>query len=494
MSKNKGKTPVCNNLAFVAINHYFWLLELPMNFEYLYPIKENCLMKYDAIIIGAGLTGLSTAFFLKRKGFNILVLEKNDRIGGAMCSHAEDGFVYEEGPNTGSMSNPELAELFELLDLEPENAKRSAEKRLILKNKKWYPLPGEAFSFFMTPLFSLSDKLKIPFEPFRKKGNNPDESIAEMASRRIGQSFVDYAVNPFISGIYAGDPEKLVTRYALPKLYNLEQQYGSFIGGAFKKSQEPKTERDKKASKKVFSAYGGFSTLINRLGEKIGYENIMCNALSIQVEKSQDRYYVNLLHNGKSFRLESQQVISTVGSYSLPEIFPFIDPQDMDIITELRYAKIIQIAVGVERKAVSDDFISFGGLIPQKEDRRILGALLPSFCFEGRAPEEYTTFAIYMGGMRHPEYIDMPDKEIEKIIKEELDELFHIPESSICFMKIYRHPYAIPQYEKSSGKRFEIVEKIEQENPGLIIAGNLRNGIGIADRVKQAFTIAENIQ
>lgn len=450
-------------------------------------------MKYDAIIIGAGLTGLSTAFFLKRKGLNILVLEKKNRTGGAMCSHSENGFVYEEGPNTGSMSTPELAELFELLGLEPEVAKSSAEKRLILKNKKWHPLPCGAVSFLTTPLFSLKDKLTISFEPFRKKGNDPDESVAGIAARRIGQSFVDYAVNPFISGIYAGDPEKLVTRYALPKLYNLEQQYGSFIGGAHKKMKEPKSERDKKASKKVFSTLGGFGSLINHLEKNVGEENIMCEASNIQIVKEEDGYLIDFWHNGKPHLFSTQRVISTVGAHALPEILPFIDKQEMSYISELRYAKIIQIAVGVERSAVNDDYVSFGGLIPQKENRRILGALLPSFCFENRAPDGYATLAIYMGGMRHPEYIDLPDTELEKIVKEELEELFQIPGSAIQFMKMYRHPYAIPQYEQSSGKRFETVEKIERENKGLIIAGNLRNGIGIADRVKQAFEIAENI-
>ncbi len=98
-----------------------------------------------------------------------------------------------------------------------------------------------------------------------------------------------------------------------------------------------------------------------------------------------------------------------------------------------------------------------------------------------------------MGGMRHPEFIDLPDTDIENIVKEHLDDLLQIPESSIRFMKIFRHPYAIPQYEKSSGKRFETIQKIESENKGLIIAGNLRNGIGIADRIKQAYDIAGNI-
>jgi len=284
-------------------------------------------------------------------------------------------------------------------------------------------------------------------EPLRKRGTNPDESVASLASRRIGKSFVDYAVNPFISGIYAGDPGKLVTRYALPKLYNLEQKYGSFIGGMVKKSREPKTERDKKASRKVFSGHGGFGTLIKSLEEKIGKEHIICEAENIRVDKETDGYVVTYVHAGKLISLESGKVISTVGAHALPEIFPFVEKEDMDAVSQLKYAKIIQIAVGVERKAVSDEFISFGGLIPQKEDRRILGVLLPSFCFEDRAPDGFATLAIYMGGVRHPEYIDLSDEELEDIVKEELQELFAIAPSAIHFMKIYRHRHAIPQYE-----------------------------------------------
>ena len=102
--------------------------------------------------------------------------------------------------------------------------------------------------------------------------------------------------------------------------------------------------------------------------------------------------------------------------------------------------------------------------------------------------------AVYMGGVRHPEYMDMPDDEIEKIVEEELSALFRVPESSIVFMKLFRHPHAIPQYERSSGKRFETLRRLEKENDGLILAGNLRDGIGMADRVKQAYETAARIR
>lgn len=451
-------------------------------------------MKYDAIIIGAGLTGLSTAFYLKRKGLNIVVLEKEKRTGGAIRSHNENGFVFEEGPNTGVIGNPEIAELFEFLGINPETANSDAEKRLILKNNKWHPLPCGAVSFLKTPLFSFSDKIKIAFEPFRKKGTDPEESVASLASRRIGRSFVDYAVNPFISGIYAGDPTKLVTKYALPKLYNLEQKYGSFIGGSYKKSKEVKSDRDKKATRKVFSGKQGFSSLVEKLVEKIGEENIICSAEKIQIIPHQKQYEVTFLQEGNPTILTADKVISTVGAHALPQILPFVNDTDMFNISTLTYARVIQVAVGVNREAIDDQYISFGGLIPEKENQRILGVLFPSFCFEDRAPEGYATLAIYMGGIRNPEIFELNDDAIKQIVREDLDSLFHIPTSAIQFIKIFRHPYAIPQYEKSSGKRFETIEKIESQYPGLIIAGNLRNGIGIADRVKQAYDIAESIQ
>ncbi|MDU1904960.1 MAG: protoporphyrinogen oxidase [Dysgonomonas sp.] len=450
-------------------------------------------MKYDVIIVGAGLTGLSTAFFLKEKGFKPLVLEKNNRVGGAIQSHQENGFVYEEGPNTGVIGNPEVAELFEKLGIEPEIANADAEKRLILKNNKWYPLPSGAVGFFMTPLFRFSDKIKIMFEPFQKRGTDPDESVSALAARRIGQSFVDYAVNPFISGIYAGDPDKLITRYALPKLYQLEQKYGSFIGGSMKKAKELKTEREKKATRKVFSGIGGFSSLIEALEKNIGKENIICGAKSIRVDKVDNSYKVSYLKDDVSFVLGTERLISTVGAHALPDIFSFIPPKDMGSVSNLNYAKVIQVAVGVDGSTINNDYISFGGLIPQKEHKRLLGVLFPSFCFANRSPDGFVTLAIYLGGTRHPEYIDLSDEEIEKMIIEELNNLFQIPSSAIRFMKIFRHPYAIPQYEISSGERFEAVKRIEKANTGLIIAGNLRDGIGIADRIKQAYNIAENI-
>lgn len=242
--------------------------------------------KYDIIIAGAGLTGLTLAYYLKKQGRSPLVIEKADRPGGVIQTQTENGFTFESGPNTGVLSNREIALLFGELrsHCTLETGQSGAAKRYIMKNGRWQALPSGLFSAITTPLFTLKDKFRILGEPFRKPGTDPDESVADLVKRRLGKSFLDYAVDPFISGIYAGDPSRLVTRYALPKLYALEQNYGSFIMGSVKKAREKKSEDDKKATKEVFSVKGGLGNLIAALEKEIGRGRIICGVHDLKVQ------------------------------------------------------------------------------------------------------------------------------------------------------------------------------------------------------------------
>src|SRR5210317_1838967 len=191
------------------------------------------------------------------------------------------------------MSRPEAAELFEDLqgDCTLEIADENAKARWIWLDNKWQTIPSGLIGGITTPLFSFSDKLRLLGEPFRKRGTNPEETIADLVRRRMGKTFLRNVVDPFISGVYSGDPEKLVTQYAIPKLYQLEQKYGSFIGGGFKKSLEPKSDRDKKATKEVFSAEGCLENLVKALIKHIGAQNISLNCNDLSVSYSNDKTY-----------------------------------------------------------------------------------------------------------------------------------------------------------------------------------------------------------
>ncbi len=449
----------------------------------------------DVIIIGAGITGLTAGFYLKQRGYNVLLIERSDRTGGQIHSFQKDGFTYESGPNTGVVSYPEVAELFSALtpDCVLATAREEAKRRYIWKGDHFRELPAGLFSALVTPLFSFTDKFRILGEPFRAKGTNPDESVAGLVVRRLGRSYLDYAVDPFLSGVYAGDPQKLITRYALPKLYNLEQEYGGFIRGSIAKARLPKTERDRLASKKIFSAVGGLEALPKALAKQIGEENILLSATEINITPESGRWNVSYAINGETETVQAAKVITAVGGYSLPELLPFVPEEDVAKICNLRYAPIVQVAVGIKDTGKLQ-FNAFGGLVPTCEKKNVLGILFPSACFPGRAPERGALFSFFIGGVQRPELTQLTDQEIEALVIRELHDMLKFPVGTKPdLIHIFHHPRAIPQYEINSGKRFEMIESIQQQYPGLYLSGNIKGGIGLADRIRQGTELGKSI-
>jgi len=437
-------------------------------------------------VIGGGLTGLATAYYLKRSGKNVHIFEKTDRVGGVIRTLHEDGFTFETGPNTGVLSHPEAAELLENLqdDCEIEIADESAKARWIWKNGKWEPLPSGIVSGINTPLFTLSDKLRLLGEPLRKKGENPNETLKELVLRRMGQSFLDYAVDPFILGIYSGDPAQLVPKYALPKLHLLEQNYGSFIGGSFKKARQPKTDWEKKATRQIFSVKGGLKNLVNALEKNVNPKNISLNCADLKFEKTGENSFKSNISD-EIFT----HVISTVGSYQLADLFPFADSDKIKTINQLKYARVAQVSLGF-KKWEGVPLKAFGGLVPFKENRDVLGILFLSSFLKNKAPKGGAQLSVFLGGIRKPEMLDLSDNEIVEIVKKEVSEMLGLNSFEPDLLKISRYQHAIPQYGKESEEKLKSISEIEHSSPGLILAGNIRDGIGMADRIRQARRIA----
>lgn len=462
--------------------------------------KKPQQMTTEVTVIGAGLTGLTTAYWLNHGGVGVHVLEKRDRIGGQIQTNHKNDFIIETGPTTGSVSTPEVAELMDSLATSSggccvmEVAPDSSKRRLIWKGDRFHDLPSGPLGGLATPLFRFSDKLRILGEPWRCKGTDPDESVGSLARRRLGRSFVDYAVDPFVSGVYAGNPDTLVTRYALPKLYNLEQSYGSFIRGAMAKMKEPKTDRDRMATKKVFSARGGLSHVTEAEADSIGREHISLGVSQVQVRPVADGWETTFVNaRGEACTLKSRQVVTTCGAYELPALLPFVDEARMTPIASLEYAPVMEVNVGMT-DTFGGDYVAFGGLVPTVERQQILGILYPSACFTGRAPKGGVLFSFFLGGVRHPELLDLSDDDIRGIVKDGLHRMLKFPqEARPALIDISRHRKAIPQYKADSGQRFEAVNAIERDYPGLTLAGNLRDGIGMAHRITQATQTAHRI-
>ena len=441
-------------------------------------------------IIGAGITGLTTAFYLKKRNIPFHIFDTASHIGGVIQTKKKNGFVFETGPNTGVISKPEVMELFEdlnALDL-LETAPDLALNRFIFKTNKLHALPSGPLQGLKTPLFSLKNKIGILFEPFRKKGTNPEENLTSFVKRRLGTSILNYAVDPFVSGVYASTPDEIIPKYALPKLYALEEKYGSFILGSVHKMKEKKSERDKKATKKTFSACGGLSSLVDKLIEKIGRENITLEADNLFVLRNNACFRVHYKNQEEDF----YKVIFTGGANTLLNAFPFLEKENVSEAFQVHYNPVIEVAVGFNKY---DGFPlnGFGALMPSIEKRDILGVLFMSSLFKNRAPENGAMLAVFMAGSRHKEFLELSDAEIFEKVKKELMLSLKLKEFSPDLFEITRHKNAIPQYDTLSKARFEAYDKIEKQFPGLILGGNGINGIGMGDRIAQGKKLAEKV-
>ncbi|MBR4214860.1 MAG: protoporphyrinogen oxidase [Bacteroidales bacterium] len=457
----------------------------------------------DTVIIGAGITGLTTAFYLNQNDQNFLVIDNRNYPGGVIHTEKSGSFVYETGPNTGVLGSLEAVKLFEQLHGQQaltnayalEKASTAAKKRFIVKGGKPNIMPMSIGKGISTKLFTFKDKLRLLGEPFRKRGTDPNETLAQFVVRRMGQSFLDYAINPFISGVYAGDPGMLVTKYAFPKLYNLEQNYGSLIGGSIKIGKVKKKEKEqnpdlKKVTRETFSADDGLSNLAYGIYNKIGEERFILSAQKAVVAKTDDGFEVSFVKDGERSTIKCRLVVNTAGAYAFADLFPFVDDEDKKVISALKYSSVVECALGFE-KWQGTPLDGFGCLVPQKENRKILGVLYMSTLFKNRAPKDGALLAVFMGGMRHLDYLDLSDTEIKKIVAEELSQIFKIKEFEPEMFKIMRHHNAIPQYQADTEQRINAIEKIEKQFPGLIIGGNMIGGIGMSDRIKQGVALAE---
>jgi oxygen-dependent protoporphyrinogen oxidase len=448
--------------------------------------------KYDAVIIGAGLTGLTAGFYLRKRGMKVLLVETADRPGGVIKSVSENGFLYETGPNTGVLSSVELVKLFDDLGdrCTLESANPVADSRWIWKGNRWHALPGGLMQAVTTPLFTWGDKFRILAEPFRRRGNDPLESVASLVCRRMGKSYLDYAVDPFISGIYAGNPDYLVTKFALPKLHNLEMEYGSFIRGGIAKSMAKKSPDEARVTRAVFSARGGLASLTDSMAEVIGNENILLGCKDVVAKHGGKTFFTALSHGGKNITVESESLITTCGSHCLGDLLSFADAGELNDITTLKYARVVQVILGY-RQWRGIPLEGFGGLVPSREGRDILGVLFTSSFLKNRAPEGGALLSVFLGGMRRPEIADMTDNEISDIALRETKAMLRSGEAAPDLLKIFRYNHAIPQYGRDSGARLEAIDRLEKKFPGLVLAGNIRDGIGMADRVKQGVNLAQ---
>ncbi len=225
-------------------------------------------------IIGAGITGLTAAFYLKRKGIPVTVYEASGRVGGVIQSLRQDGYLAEFGPNTLLETSPKIGQLVSDAGLQSRriDPDPKAEARYVVRYGRPIEMPAKPLGFFTTELFSWKAKLAVLREPFVKpRRDGVEESIAQFVVRRFNQEFLDHAIDALVAGIYAGDPYKLSVTHAFPKLKALEDDYGSMIKGQIFGARERKKRGEiAKDRAPKFSFDEGLQVLPDTLAAQLG--------------------------------------------------------------------------------------------------------------------------------------------------------------------------------------------------------------------------------
>jgi oxygen-dependent protoporphyrinogen oxidase len=484
-------------------------------------------------IIGAGIAGLTAAFYLKRKGIPVTVYEASGRVGGVIQSLRLDGWLAEFGPNTILETSPKIAQLVRDAGLQSRrlDPDPKAEARYVVRYQRPIEMPGSPLGFFTTKLFTAKAKLAVLREPFvAPRRDGVEESIAQFVVRRLNQEFLDHAIDALVAGIYAGDPYKLSVPQAFPKLARLEEQYGSLIKGQIfgardrKKSGEVAKDRAPK-----FSFDEGLQVLPETLAAQLG-DAVKLNTAVTRLAQTADGWQVTLsegrvprapnsgneVRDSQSSPLRNQEteheaIIYCGTAYQLAELeirrtgVPPVsnssgengDRQDacptFSAFSEIRYPPVASVVLGFRREDVTHPCQGFGMLIPKIEGFKILGTIFSSSLFPNRAPADHLTLTSYIGGERYPELARLPEDKLVALTCEDLRILLGVTGKPV-FQHCVFYPKAIPQYNLGYGRYRELMNEIESRAAGLFFAGHYRDGISVGDTMVSGCNVVERVE
>ncbi len=461
--------------------------------------------KHDVVIIGGGISGAAALHWLASAGLDVLLLERTLSLGGVMGSRRnEHGALVETGPNSIQAKGGALLDLIEDLGLAgaillPGEA---AANRYIMRNGEIHAAPTGPKALFRSSLFSGSAKFRLLREPFvAPVSPDAEESVAQFVERRLGREVLDYAVNPFVSGVYAGRPESLSVRYAFPLLHELERTSGSLVKGGIRRAKAGKKGKGKGKGKKegmddsndglprkgIFSFAGGMGTLPRAIEER-WRDCIRFGAAAERIERDGSRWIVTA--SGETYAAD--HLIVATEAQAASGLIAHLDHVAASALRGIEHPPVAVASVLYDRQAVAHPLDGFGLLIPEVEKRNILGVIFSSTLFPDRAPEGTVLLTAFIGGARSPELALRSREEMLYDVHGELRRTFGISARPRSFdLQVW--PRAIPQYNIGYGTILAQLSAAEDRLEGLHLLGSYRGGVAVGDCIASARALAERI-
>ena len=470
---------------------------------------------YHTIVVGAGIAGLAYAH-ARGPDADLLVLEGSDRPGGVILTgqgsaggspggegagnagNAEGlsagdggtGFHYECGPEALQDNAPATVEMIEELGLTPLPASSAAANRWVLLDRdRLVAVPTGPGAMIGSPLLSFGTKLRLLKGLFTSSPGDCEGSLAQFVRSRFGSQLLERLVDPAISGIYAGDPEQLSLRGAFPSLYSLVSEHGSLFAGMRAKGKDRRAAEQKareagepeaprrKGPPSLLSVAGGLESIPKAVGARLG-ERLKLNSRVSDLSREEDGRWVVTTADG--VRFEAQRVVlalpatgaAALLSSSIPELSAALGAQPSESVVNLVHLW--------RREDVAHPLDGFGYLVPSKLGLSHLGTLFSSSIQPDRCPSGQVLLRTLLGGSRHPELLQLSDEELLAIVVKEAGGVLGLdPGARPLFSRTVRWPGVLPRYDLDHPARQATIERMLEQNPGLEIIGNHRNGISV---------------
>ncbi len=443
-----------------------------------------------ALVVGGGISGLVCAHALQKAGIEVLLVEASSRTGGVIHSVVRDGFLLELGPQSFAGTAQlrtlcaELGTADQLLEAPPRAP------RYVLINGALQPLPMSPPAFFLSSVINGSTKWALLRDIFDKSvPPDTDESVAAFVRRKFSDQLLDRLVGPFVSGVYAGDPEKLSLRSAFPQLHKAEKAAGSIVRGMLRLTKSKKGPRERPT---LNTFRDGNETLVRALANSLG-PAIYTQTCAASIYRQSDGSFHVSLEGGSNDPLVAQSVILATPTDVTGKLLAQVDSSVESLLASVEYAPVAVVSLGYRKNDVGHRLDGFGFLVPRSSGLRVLGAVWNSSLFPGRAPEGQVLLTTFVGGATDPFAAKLNSQELANLAHREIAPLLSI-KNSPTFSNVTIWPRALPQYNLGHGERLAAISRNLARFPGLFLTGNYLCGPAIGSCVEQALIVAEDVR
>ena len=451
----------------------------------------------NVAVLGGGLTGLCAAWRLTAAGHSVRLLESGLRLGGTVRTDRVDGWMVEGGPNSFRSDSQDTEAMLRELGLGAERIEPEAVARrsyISLHGKlEAVPSASSKKEFMATPLLTMGARLRVASEAtFKPQIRKDDVSVASFVREHFGSSVLERIGQPLVSGIWAGDAERLSTRYAFPQAWEAERTTGSLLRAL---SERARRRREKGLQAQTAVSFrSGMQALPDALASRLPSGTAVLNARVRSIGPgSAARWRVRWSGGDAEQGGDFDWVLAALPGYGLSELE--IGPagvRPLSGLAAIEYPPVASYFIGYRREQVEHPLDGFGALVPAVEKRSVLGVIFTSSLFPGRAPEGHVALTALAGGALNPSVGELAPKNLTSLVCGDLGSLLGA-RGEPAFIRHTLLPRGIPQYNLGFGRHLEAMAQCERDHPGLLIGGSVRDGISVPECLASGVSLAKRV-